>query len=349
MRATPRSRRTEEEGESAFISMTDMAVSFLFIVMILLAFFATQINQEETVPKELLDQRDKQVADLQALLLDLQSGDPSALNLVQKIAALQKKADILEAELAQAKLALQLSPGEDLVQKVLDLRAEIDRLHRLLERTSQDNPIEHYNRLASTELGELLLRIRDRINKVDDKIDVKISDTNDALHFAGDGLFPSGSSEPTQDGRERLRKIARILDEEIGCFTFGGPVQVSEICNPRAAVIEAVQVEGHTDTVGDERSNMRLSARRAAAAFDEIVGDRPGLLDFDNLRGQPVLSVAGYGKGRTIADEAQPGGKDANRRIDIRFIMYAPADEDSIPRDVDDLGRVSVLLGGKPE
>ena len=42
-------RPTEEEGESAFASMTDLTVSFLFIILILLVFFATQFNPEETV------------------------------------------------------------------------------------------------------------------------------------------------------------------------------------------------------------------------------------------------------------------------------------------------------------
>ena len=41
-----RRRQHEEEGESAFVSMTDLTVSFLFIVLILLAFFATQFRPE---------------------------------------------------------------------------------------------------------------------------------------------------------------------------------------------------------------------------------------------------------------------------------------------------------------
>ena len=43
-----RHRRTEEEGESVFASMTDLTVSFLFIILILLAFFATQFKPEAT-------------------------------------------------------------------------------------------------------------------------------------------------------------------------------------------------------------------------------------------------------------------------------------------------------------
>ena len=42
-----RRRHVEEEGESVFVSMTDLTVSFLFILLVLLAFFATQIQPEE--------------------------------------------------------------------------------------------------------------------------------------------------------------------------------------------------------------------------------------------------------------------------------------------------------------
>lgn len=42
-----RNRSREEEGESVFVSMTDLAVSFLFIVLVLLAFFATKFRLEE--------------------------------------------------------------------------------------------------------------------------------------------------------------------------------------------------------------------------------------------------------------------------------------------------------------
>ena len=42
-----RARAREEEGESGFVSMTDLVVSFLFIVLVLLAFFATQFSPED--------------------------------------------------------------------------------------------------------------------------------------------------------------------------------------------------------------------------------------------------------------------------------------------------------------
>ena len=48
-------RRLEEEEELAFVSMTDMTVSFLFIVMILLAFFASQFHDPDKVARAEFD------------------------------------------------------------------------------------------------------------------------------------------------------------------------------------------------------------------------------------------------------------------------------------------------------
>ena len=49
--AVGRARRRGEDSESVFVSMTDLTVSFLFVVLILLAFFATQFKPEDTVPR----------------------------------------------------------------------------------------------------------------------------------------------------------------------------------------------------------------------------------------------------------------------------------------------------------
>jgi len=51
MKSIRRKRPEEDEEESAFVPMTDMTVSFLFIVMILLAFFAVQFSDVDNVPR----------------------------------------------------------------------------------------------------------------------------------------------------------------------------------------------------------------------------------------------------------------------------------------------------------
>lgn len=51
MAIRPRGRRRFDEGQdSAFVSVTDLTVSFLFVVLVLLAFFATEFRPDEDEP-----------------------------------------------------------------------------------------------------------------------------------------------------------------------------------------------------------------------------------------------------------------------------------------------------------
>ncbi|HBO46437.1 MAG TPA: flagellar motor protein MotB, partial [Planctomycetaceae bacterium] len=88
-----------------------------------------------------------------------------------------------------------------------------------------------------------------------------------------------------------MQKIATVLSEEIGCFTAGNSA-MTEGCNPHAVAIDAIQIEGHTDSDGSDINNMGLGARRGASIYNVMISARQDLLDFRNLQGQPVLSVA---------------------------------------------------------
>jgi hypothetical protein len=74
----------------------------------------------------------------------------------------------------------------------------------------------------------------------------------------------------------------------------------------------------------------------------------PDLLGFRNLKNQPIVSVAGYGKGRPIMDNETELSRDANRRIDLRFLMFAPPEEQFVPQRIDDLPRLRQLLTAGP-
>lgn len=355
MRHAFRQRLSEEEEESVFVSMTDMTVSFLFIVMILLAFFATQITPGETVPKHeleeaerIIDQRDLQVRQLLEELESYRSGDPTILPRLQaENAQLEARVRDLEEDIDAIHRELELADGDNAVARISLLRDELQRLHALLADSSDENLIERYNTLVSLQRAEILHALRDRIVAADPSIDVSISRNLDALQFRGDGLFASDSTTPSRQGRAKMRLIAGILRDVIACYSLGDPSVLDGACNKHVAVIDALQIEGHADSVGSEVYNMDLSARRGAAIYGEMIQANPLLVDFVNLRAQPVLSVSGYGEGRPIADETAPGGRDANRRIDIRFIMFSPTDEASIPSSLDDLARIRELLLGR--
>ena len=113
------------------------------------------------------------------------------------------------------------------------------------------------------------------------------------------------------------------------CYTLGPRSAFYVTCNKAFAIIETIQVEGHTD---DDplrpRENMKdnydLSARRGAETLRFVSDHRPDIGEFRNRRGQPVLSFAGYGETRPVASGQTEGAKAANRRIDIRFILDTP-------------------------
>jgi OOP family OmpA-OmpF porin len=69
-----------------------------------------------------------------------------------------------------------------------------------------------------------------------------------------------------------------------------------------------VEIEGHTDNVGSEAYNQKLSANRARAVMEYLV--KKGV--------QPErLSSAGYGLSRPIAPNDTPEGRAKNRRVEL--------------------------------
>ncbi len=67
-------------------------------------------------------------------------------------------------------------------------------------------------------------------------------------------------------------------------------------------------VEGHTDSVGTDAYNQRLSERRANAVRDVLVNQY-------GVEGNRVNSV-GYGESRPVADNATEEGRAINRRVE---------------------------------
>ncbi len=72
-----------------------------------------------------------------------------------------------------------------------------------------------------------------------------------------------------------------------------------------------LDVDGHTDNVGDEGYNQGLSERRAVSVARYLNSQQ-----VDSRR----LRIIGYGESRPIADNASEGGRAANRRVEIRIV-----------------------------
>ena len=69
-------------------------------------------------------------------------------------------------------------------------------------------------------------------------------------------------------------------------------------------------IEGHTDNVGDDQSNLLLSESRAKAVFSYLV--RKGIAT-------ERLSYKGYGESRPVADNNISEGRSRNRRVELKL------------------------------
>jgi outer membrane protein OmpA-like peptidoglycan-associated protein len=71
-----------------------------------------------------------------------------------------------------------------------------------------------------------------------------------------------------------------------------------------------VEVAGHTDSIGSDAYNQKLSERRAQAVVDYFVS-----------KGVPAdrLKAVGYGKTKPIASNATEAGRAENRRVELQI------------------------------
>lgn len=336
MRAQAKRIRHDEEEESVFVSMTDMTVGFLFIMMILLAFFASQMRDPDAVSKmeydQIVQERDtwQQVAETRQETIDRLEAELAILRQQKK----QLEALVLrlthDLEGARTRVANLEERIRRLLAQIAQKDAAIEKLRKELAELKQVDPLEAYLSQVAQARRQVLTRLRDAIRADFPDLQVELSEESDALRFQGEGLFASGRSDLAPDRRAIVARLAQRLDEVLPCFTLGEASRFDATCNPAFVMIEAVQIEGHTDDVGTDRLNRTLSAARANSTFFAMTQAAEGVIQHLNLKRQPVLSVAAYGPDRPVATNETAEGRATNRRIDLRFIMVTPQDTDGI-------------------
>jgi outer membrane protein OmpA-like peptidoglycan-associated protein len=72
-----------------------------------------------------------------------------------------------------------------------------------------------------------------------------------------------------------------------------------------------VEIQGHTDNIGNDDANQKLSEQRAKAVYDYVIGKG---IPADRLR------YKGYGESQPIADNNTATGRAKNRRT--VFLIY---------------------------
>lgn len=86
---------------------------------------------------------------------------------------------------------------------------------------------------------------------------------------------------------------------------------LNELLDQIAVSSLSVQVNGHTDNVGDPTSNLTLSKKRAEAVKNFLMENASG-----NFPAERVVT-RGFGDSQPVADNKTPAGKAQNRRVEI--------------------------------
>jgi outer membrane protein OmpA-like peptidoglycan-associated protein len=102
--------------------------------------------------------------------------------------------------------------------------------------------------------------------------------------------FDFGSAETKEQSKPVIAEIVSYLNE-----------------NPDVKIV----VEGHTDNVGSESSNQKLSENRAMNVVNKLI---------ENGIKEERLSIKGYGSKQPVSDNDSETGRAQNRRVTIRKV-----------------------------
>lgn len=102
-----------------------------------------------------------------------------------------------------------------------------------------------------------------------------------------------------------------------GKATFTGDAinTLDELLNQLSVSGLSIQIDGHTDSVGDSTSNLALSKARADAVKNWLVANAGSTFPQERIR------TRGYGDAMPVADNKSASGRAQNRRVEIKMVQ----------------------------
>jgi outer membrane protein OmpA-like peptidoglycan-associated protein len=179
-----------------------------------------------------------------------------------------------ESVMAAARLRVEQAQSETEKAKANEelARAETDRARWQTAEAKRERDAAQQNLYAS--LSAILETRRDARGLI-----VNLSDV----------LFDTGQTTLKPGAREKLSKLTGIL------LGYSGVYQA--------------EIEGHTDSVGTDESNLNLSRGRAEAVRDYMLQN--------GIKAERILTARGFGEAKPVADNDTAAGRQANRRVEI--------------------------------
>jgi outer membrane protein OmpA-like peptidoglycan-associated protein len=197
-----------------------------------------------------------------------------------------------------------------------------------------NDKVEATNR-SLEETQERTRRNEGRINEVDQKVDQKAAELAQATQTAQSSANNAASVAKVADTKadtvsakaDAIDKASKrlvfevVLSEDQGNFKFAKTVLPDEAkakldemitalkADPKGAYFE---IEGHTDNVGDAKTNDRIGLERAESVKRYLYEQHQIPLH--------KMNVVSYGKEKPVAPNKTKAGRAQNRRVVIRVL-----------------------------
>jgi outer membrane protein OmpA-like peptidoglycan-associated protein len=203
----------------------------------------------------------------------------------ERLAAEKAKREALEAaQLASNEKAAADAARQAALQQQQLLAAQAEQAKLAAQEADRQRLLaEQQRQQAESEKAALRERIRQQLNSI-----LETQETARGLIVnINDVLFDFNKYTLKPEAREKMARVAGILEAYPGL---------------------KIRLEGHTDSVGTDEYNQKLSEQRADAV-------RGYLMD----QGVPAgaLSAVGYGKADPVASNDTAAGRQKNRRVDM--------------------------------
>lgn len=281
----------DTEGESPWISFTDLMAGFLVVILLALTAAIIMLTLEKT---ELRKERE-------AVGKELESAREAEEEARLELAEARKK-----QELAKKERQRMILISEKLIKSIDEVRETQSQIVTTIDM------MDDYDEARKVALKEIQSRLAKQ------NIKVEISKEGHIIHIIEENLsFALGSHEIQKKYSNSVARIGSEISYQIQETALGD-------------IVDTVFVEGHTDNVRNpnDMGNWGLSAYRAISLWNywqKSDGRTKALHGMKNTKGDALFSVTGYGetRPRIIFDEGSKEDQGVNRRIDLRFNLQA--------------------------
>jgi outer membrane protein OmpA-like peptidoglycan-associated protein len=224
--------------------------------------------------------------DLEAAKKDLEVAESAAINHRDPEIAQPAYLATQTARLAQAHAAAKADDA-----RVAAGQVERDRIQLAARSRDVDNAQAQTSaaKMSANAANQQAAAATEQAARLQAEIDqLKATPTDRGLVLTlGDVLFDTGKAELNSGASRKLDQLAQFLSEHKD---------------------RRVQIDGFTDSIGSESYNQELSQRRANAVKNALL-----TRGIASMR----INTEGYGKAFPVANNADSGGRQLNRRVEV--------------------------------